>query len=245
MYSDISFKTLFWVLSLRIARHVGFVRQYTHIHTHIFTRIQSIFNNRKSTLAKITKTVLSRRWRGWERREREREEGGGGRRENEINSIKRYSIRYFGDASSRSSSCWSQGSTGPDARATASYRCRCETKSSNTLCPSRNARSSLASPLPGTWSLSPRATPPTRCSSSRSRSPPSARSPIDSQPGAINYLCAVWSVVPCRWEGSWTSPSFCLSPHPSNSICTLQSISIEMSTSEIWWDISRSNICSR
>lgn len=74
MYSDISFKTLFWVLSLRIARHVGFVRQYTHTHiyTHIFTRIQSIFNNRKSTLAKITKTVLSRRWRGWERRGRGR-----------------------------------------------------------------------------------------------------------------------------------------------------------------------------
>lgn len=41
---------------------------HTHTHTHIFTRIQSIFNNRRSTLAK---TVLSRRWWGWEWREGE------------------------------------------------------------------------------------------------------------------------------------------------------------------------------
>lgn len=135
MYSNISFKTLFWVLSLRIARHDF---DNIHTYTHIFTRIQSIFNNRRSTLAK---TVLLRRWCGGERRE-----GG----ENEINSIKRCSIRCFGDASSRSSSWWSQGNTGLDARATANCRYRCGTKPSNTLCPSRNARSSLASPLPGT-----------------------------------------------------------------------------------------------
>lgn len=63
MYSNISFKTLFWVLSLRIARHDF---DNIHTYTHIFTRIQSIFNNRRSTLAK---TVLLRRWCGGERRE--------------------------------------------------------------------------------------------------------------------------------------------------------------------------------
>ena len=178
MYSDISFKTLFWVFTFTNCTTRRF-RQYTHTHTHTYSHAYSRFS--------ITEDLRSRR-RFY------RVDGGDGsgeRGKNEINSIKRYNIRCFGDAFSRSSSWWSQGSTGPDARATASCRYRCGTKPRNTLCPSRNARSSLASPLPGTWSLSPRATPPTRCSSSRSRSPPSARSPIDSQPGAINCLCAV------------------------------------------------------